>query len=268
MPRLRVAYLGPRHSFTHIAATRLFPDAEYVAAKSITEVFNLVESYEASYGVVPLENSLEGPVGETLDNLASTMLSIYAGLEMRIKLVLATGSENPAKKLYSHPHAYGEAYHNVARILSSHEFIPTTSTSQAATEAARNHAYCLCSEQAARKNNLKIILEDASTAPNYTRFITIAWHDQPRNAHRTMLITALPDKPGSLHDWLEPFAKREINLKMIYSRPVPSKPWHYNFYIELEGTRLDKNIAEALQEAKQRSLFLRILGSYPYRQES
>ncbi len=61
MPRLRVAYLGPRHSFTHIAATRLFPDAEYVAAKSITEVFNLVESYEASYGVVPLENSLEGP---------------------------------------------------------------------------------------------------------------------------------------------------------------------------------------------------------------
>ncbi|WP_317894628.1 prephenate dehydratase [Pyrofollis japonicus] len=264
----RVAFLGPRNSFTHIAAEELFHGYELVPARSVTEVFNRVENYEADYGVVPLENSLEGPVGETLHNLASTMLSIYAGIEMKIGLVLARSGDGAPKRLYTHPHAYGEAYHSVNKLLGTYEYVPTSSTSKAAEEAARNGGYCICSQRAASENKLEVVNNNIGPENNYTRFIVLAWHDQPRNASRTMIVAALPDQPGSLHYWLEPFATRNINLKMIYSMPAPGKPWHYNFYVELEGTRLDKNVAESLKEVHQRSLFLRVLGSYPYHKKT
>ena len=263
----RVAFLGPRYSFTHEAAEALYGgDAEYLAAPSITGVFRMVERYEADYGVVPVENSLEGPVGETLDNLARTMLHISGGVELRIRLVLAASpSDNAPRRLYGHPHAVGEALDTVRRLLGGDlEVVYTPSTSHAAEQAAREGGYCLCSPRAARAHGLNVVLEDASSSDNnYTRFIVLAWRDNPQGASRTSLVAAMPDRPGALYHWLEPFAERGVNLKMIYSRPIPSKPWNYNFYVDLEGSRLDPPVAEALEEAAKRSLFLRVLGSYP-----
>lgn len=108
-----------------------------------------------------------------------------------------------------------------------------------------------------------MLAESVEDGPNYTRFIALAWRDQPERGERTSIITAVPDEPGSLYRLLEPFASHGVNLKMIYSRPIHGKPWHYNFYIDMEGSRLDERVAEALEEARERSLFLRVLGSYP-----
>ena len=258
---VRVAFLGPEHSFTHMAAEKLFPGAELVPCNSITRVFQLVENYEVDYGVVPVENSLEGPVGETLDNLAATMIHVYAALEMRITLVLA--GRRGAGRVYGHPHALREAARSLEKLAPGAELVPAPSTSHAARRAAEEGALCVCSSRAAEAYGLEVIAEGLEDGPNYTRFIALAWRDQPENAERTSIIAAFPDEPGSLYRFLEPFARHRVNLKMIYSRPIQGKPWHYNFYIDLEGSRLDKHIAEALEEAKARSLFLHVLGSYP-----
>ncbi len=257
---VRVAFLGPEHSFTHEAARRFFGDAEYLAMQGIGAVFRAVECFEADYGVVPVENSVEGPVGATLDELARTMLHIYAAIEMRIVLVLAGSG---AKRVYGHPHALGEARTALHRLLPGAETVATVSTSEAAERAAREGGYCVCSRAAAEAHGLPIVAEGVERGVNYTRFLVLSWRDQPEHGERTSIIAAMPDRPGALYRWLEPFAKRGIDLKMIYSRPVPSRPWHYNFYIDLAGTRLDPRIAEALEEAAERSLFLHVLGSYP-----
>jgi len=258
---VRVAYLGPEHSFTHIAARRLFPGAELVPCNRISEVFRVVEGYGADYGVVPVENSIEGPVGETLDNLLSTMLHIYAGLESRIVLVLA-GSRD-ADTVYGHPHALREASEALQRLAPGAALAPVPSTSYAARRASEEGGLCVCSREAAEAYGLEIVAEGVESGPNYTRFVALGWRDQPESADRTSIVAAIPDEPGSLYRFLEPFAANRVDLAMIYSRPWPWKPWHYNFYIDVRGSRLDEHVARALRGAEKRSLFLRVLGSYP-----
>ncbi|NOZ88334.1 MAG: ACT domain-containing protein [Crenarchaeota archaeon] len=263
--RLRVAFLGPENSFTHEAAESLFGDAELVPADTITRVFRMVEGLEVDYGVVPVENSLEGPVGETLDNLARSMLHIAYAVEMKITLVVA--GDPSAGRVYGHPHALGEAGHVLEEVAPGAERVATASTSAAAAEAARSGGLCVCSRRAAEAHGLPVVrvLEPGVGNMNYTRFIAVGWRDNPRGAERTSLVAAMPDTPGALYHWLEPFARRGVNLKMIYSRPSPSKPWNYIFYVDLEGSRLDERVAAAVEEAARRSLFLRVLGSYPVR---
>ncbi len=260
--RPRVAVLGPLHSFTHEAASAIFGDSvEYLAVRGVSQVFRAVESGEAECGVVPVENSIEGPVGATLDELSRTMLHICLGIEHRIRLVVAG---DPSRgRVYGHPHALGEARRALERLVPGAVYVATLSTSEAAERAAREGGLCVCSRAAAEAHGLPIVAEGVERGENYTRFLVVSWRDQPRGAERTSLVAAMPDVPGALYRWLEPFARRGINLRMIYSRPIPSKPWNYNFYVDLGGSRLDPVVAEALEEAGERSLFLRVLGSYP-----
>jgi prephenate dehydratase len=261
---VRVAYLGPEYSFTHLAALGFFGDsAEYAAERSIRAVFEAVESYRVDYGVVPVENSIEGPVGATLDELSKTMLHIYAGIEMRIKLVLAKNPGSAEKRVYSHPHGLAEARTSLERLLPGYEPVAVASTAEAAKRAAEEGGYCVCSKLAAQAHGLEIVADEVERGENYTRFIVLYWRDQPEKAERTSLVAAMPDTPGALYRWLEPFAKRGINLRMIYSRPTPGKPWHYVFHVDIEGSRLDPKVREALEEAAERSLMLHVLGSYP-----
>lgn len=260
--RLRVAVLGPLHSFTHEAAVAVFGDTvEFAAARGVSSVFRLVESGEADCGVVPVENSIEGPVGATLDELSRTMLHICLGIEHRIRLVVA--GDPSAGRVYGHPHALGEARRALERLAPGAVYVATLSTSEAAERAAREGGLCVCSRAAAEAHGLPIVAEGVERGENYTRFLVVSWRDQPQAAERTSLVAAMPDVPGALYRWLEPFARRGINLRMIYSRPIPSKPWNYNFYVDVAGSRLDPVVSEALEEAGERSLFLRVLGSYP-----
>jgi prephenate dehydratase len=257
----RVAFLGPEHSFTHLAALALFGgDAEYLAEASIAGVFAAVEGGRADYGVAPVENSIEGPVGETLDCLASSMLHVYAAAEARIILVLAGSGP---RRVYGHPHALGEARGVLARLLPGAELAPAMSTGEAARLAAEQGGYCVCSRRAAEAHGLPVVAEGVERGENYTRFIAVSWRDQAEKGERTSILAAIPDRPGALYEWLGPFAERGVDLAMIYSRPIPSRPWHYVFYVDLAGGRLEEKVAGAIEEARARSLFLRVLGSYP-----
>ena len=266
--RPRVAFLGPPGSFSHEAAVRVFGEGfeERPVARISAAISMLVEG-SVDYAVVPYENSIEGAVGETLRSLAENAERVRVWLEYvhPVRLVLAsrTGLEG-VRRVYGHPHALGEAREWLERRLPRAELVPVASTSMAAELAAREEgAAAVCSELAARLYGLRVLAEGLATRPNYTRFLVLHYRDNPETGVKTSLVAALPHRPGALHRFLEPFAERGVNLTMIYSYPAPGTPWRYYFFVDLEGSRLEESVAEAIGEAERRASWLRVLGSYP-----
>ena len=263
--RPRVAFLGPRGSFSHEAAARLFPSMVEVATHSISAAVSALVSGEADYAVVPYENSIEGPVGETLRALAENAERVRVWLEYvhPVRLVLAAKGGG-IRRVYGHPHALGEAREWLERRLPGVELVPVASTSVAAELAAREEgAAAVCSRLAAELHGLRVVAEGLSTRPNYTRFLVLHYRDNPETGVKTSIVASVRHEPGSLYRLLEPFAERRVNLTMIYSYPAPGSPWRYYFFIDMEGSRLEDRVAEAIREAGERAAWLRVLGSYP-----
>ena len=257
---VRVSYLGPEGSFSSIIARILYPEATGVPQPSITASIKLVERGSADLAVVPIENSIGGPVTETLTNLSRTILKVSLAAVYRIELVAARRGSR--RVVYGHSHALSEAWEWIEG-LEDYKVSPVSSTSEAAMLASREGGICLCSREAALKHGLEIIADNVSPRSNYTKFIVLGWRDNPSHNGRTMIITVLKDSPGSLYRFLEPFAKEDLNLTMIYSMPLGSGEWRYLFYIEVDGSRIDERVERALREARRRALFLTLLGTYP-----
>ncbi len=259
---LKVAYLGPPGSYTHQAAALGFPSAKLIATRSISEVFEVVVKGEADYGVVPIANKLEGPVNETIDNLFYHNLFVSKSIEIPIRIVLASGTVRDVseiKKIYGHPMIFGQA----RRLLDELKVptISTRSTSEAAKIAAQEEgAAALCSPLAAELYGLKVLRESVEDHPeNSTKFFVISKY-MSRQGELSALIVSVPHHPGGLYKFLEPFAKRNVNLTMVYSRPMKTLPWKYIFYVELEGSI--EGLEDVLEEAKERANFMKLLGSY------
>ncbi|UXD21903.1 chorismate mutase [Ignicoccus pacificus DSM 13166] len=260
----KVAYLGPPGSYTHEASTYLFPEERntLVPKRTISEVFDSVAKGESDFGVVPIANKLEGPVNETIDNLLFHEVHVVKSIEIPIRIVLGSGTVNrieEIKKVYGHPMIFGQATKLLSRLRVP--TIATTSTSEAAKIASEEDgAAALCSPMAARLYNLKVLLDSVEDYPsNSTRFFVIG-KELLKDGSYTALLTSVPHKPGGLYHFLEPFASKNVNLTMIYSRPMKGYPWNFVFYIEMEGSI--EELREVLEEAKRRSMFLKVLGSY------
>lgn len=216
---------------------------------------------------MPLQNSLEGPVNETLDNLY-TNPSIYVNevLELEVQLVLASKSvEKRYSKIYSHTHALRELRRGVLEAFGA-QIVPVESTSHAAMLASQEaSAAAVCSRRAAEIYGLKVVLEDIQGVNNITKFAVIS-RKLTTSGHRTMALATVPHRPGGLLRLLEPFYHEGINLTMIYSRPLRHNPWHYYFLLEFEGSLEDVNVQRCLREIPEEGYGVRICGSYPIRQ--
>ncbi len=257
-----VAYLGPPGSYTHEAASILFPKEKLVSKGTIAEVFEAVEKGEAEYGVVPIANRLEGPVNETIDLLFQSNVKVYHDIEIPVRIMLASGTVNSLKeikRIYGHPMIFKQATKLLKEL--NVETVPTKSTSEAAIIASREEgAAALCSPKAVELYGLKVLKANVEDKPhNATRFFVISKLDNPEGSMTSILVT-VPHKPGGLYNFLEVFAKNSVNLTMIYSRPMKDVPWRYIFYIEMEGSR--KKLEKVLEEAKSRSAIMKVLGSY------
>jgi prephenate dehydratase len=260
--KVKVAYLGPPGSYTHEAASVLFPKEELVPKGSIPEVFEAVEKGEAEFGVVPIANRLEGPVNETIDLLTQTSLKVYHDVEIPVRIMLASGTVkdlSEVKKVYGHPMIFKQATKLLKEL--SVQTVPTSSTSEAARIASREPgAAALCSPKAVELYGLKVLRANVEDkAHNATRFFVLHKHDDPRG-ERTAILASVPHKPGGLYEFLTPFARKGVNLTMIYSRPLKEHPWRYVFYIEMEGSRTE--LKDVLEEASKNATFLKVLGSY------
>ena len=254
--RPKVAYLGPEGSYTEEAAFTVFPKMIPKPVSSIKEVFEAVEDGEAEFGVVPFANRLEGPVNETIDRLFLSPLKIWYDVEIPVRIVLAS-KDGKVERVFGHPMVFKQATKVLEKL--NVEAIPVSSTSAAAKLASEGKGACLCSPRAAKIYGLKVIIESAEDNPlNSTRFFVLSKLER-REGNRSSMLFTVPHTPGALFKFLEPFAKRNINLTMVYSRPVREQPWNYIFYIEFEG-RAEEDLIEDL---KGRSSFLKLLGTYP-----
>ena len=267
---MKVAFQGERGAYSEEAVIQFFgEEAESLPCRDLPSVFNAVESGKADYGVVPVENSIEGSVNETYDLLLTTGLRVCGEIHLRVRhFLLAHPEAEPSKirRVYSHPQALAQCRgYILSRGL---EPVPSYDTAGAAKmiiEEKILDAAAIASERTAKIYGLKIIdreIEDYGR--NYTRFLVIGGHDvEPTGNDKTSIIFSLPHVPGSLYKALEEFATRGINLTRIESRPTKHRPFEYYFFVDFEGHRLEDKVREALEGLTHKSTFLKVLGSYP-----
>jgi len=268
--KVRVGFQGEPGAYSEEAVFSVFPNADPIGYKSFREVFDAVEKNECEYAVIPIENSLEGAVGEVHDLLFEYPLMVRGEIILRIKhnlLALPGTTINMIKNVYSHPQALAQCSTFINRYkLNPIAVYDTAGAAKLLKEKNDRYAAAIASKRAADIYGLNILMEGIeNNINNYTRFLIIGTEDikKPTGSDKTSIIFGVRHVPGALYRALEPFAKRGINLTRIESRPSKRKPWEYLFYVDFEGHRLDVKVASALQELQQVTSIIKILGSYP-----
>ncbi len=272
-----VAYLGPENTNTHFAAKKKFGTrCAYRHAATVEEIFQLVERAKADFGVVPIENSLEGAVTHTLDrfiDFAESPAKIYGEIVLPIQhfLIMAPGaSEKRIRVVYSHPQALAQCQTWLDKHYPRASRRETGSTAEAVEKLLMQKEGIWPLQERSAVGRLELAQEHklkATPIPlgpkNQTRFLVISLQGALRGRqNKTSLMFALKDKPGALYDALTPFKKYGINLTKIESRPSRRKAWEYVFFIDLQGHQLDERVAKAIAALKKGVTWLKVLGSY------
>ena len=266
---MTVSYLGPEATFTHLASLSKFGSSvKYVPCTSITEVFAEVDQKRADYGVIPIENSIEGAVSHSLDMFIDSDLKICSEILFEISHNLMANCDlKYVKRIYSKAEVFGQCRLWLERNVPRVELLEATSTSQAAQRAQKEDgAGAIASKLAATLYNLNILaggIEDM--AHNVTRFLVIGRHmAQKTKQDKTSIVVSIKDKVGALYEMLEPIRKNKVNMTKIESRPSKKKAWDYYFFIDMEGHVDDVRVKKALDAMEERVRFLKVLGSYPF----
>ncbi len=265
---LKIAYLGPEATFTHLAALKRFgSQVQYVACNNITDVFTEVEREAADFGVVPIENSIEGAVSHTLDMFVDSDLKICAQIILDVQHnLLSMYPKQKIERIYSNPQVFGQCRIWLQENLPNAEKIEVSSTTYAAQIAAREkNSACIASLLAAKVYKLKVVASDIEDSPhNITRFLVVGKTYAGQTSHdKTSILFSIKDRVGALHDMLLPFRKYKLNLTKIESRPSKKKAWDYYFFLDLEGHIDNAKVKNALSELENKCKFLKVLGSYP-----
>lgn len=265
---LKVAYLGPAATFTHLASLKKFGSSVvYIPQNSISDVFSEIGKGRVDYGVVPIENSIEGAINHTLDMFIDSDLKICSEISLTISHnLLSNTTVKRIKKVYSNPQVFAQCRSWLEANLSNVELIEVSSTTKAAELASKSKsAAAIASIVASRIYRLKIIAERIEDyTDNVTRFLVIG-NSIPNSTRddKTSVMFSIKDRVGALHNMLSPFKKNGINLTKIESRPSKKKAWDYYFFVDFSGHVSDAKVKKALDELAKECTFFKILGSYP-----
>ncbi len=276
-----VAYLGPEATFTHQAVRRQFgTSARTVPCGSIAAVFAEVERGQAEFGVVPVENSTEGVVNHTLDSFLDSNISIAAEIVVNVdQCLLARGDVELAsiERVYSHPQALAQCRGWLGANLPRVTLIETSSTAAAALAASGDaKSAAIAAELASRIYGLEILRAKLQDVPeNITRFFVVSAssdkspapvnrepRDDGEGNFKTSIVLSLPDRPGCLHEILQPIAARGVNLTRIESRPTKRKAWDYVFFLDLDGQLADPAVAQVIRDLEGICQLCKVLGCY------
>ncbi len=266
---MKVAYLGPEATFTHQAAMRYFGGSvNFVSQDSIPDVFRVVERGQTPFGVVPVENSSEGAVGQTLDHLAGSGVRICGETFCQIShcIMSLEHSLGAIERVYSHPQALAQCLGWLSQKLPSRPLIPVASTSAAAVKAGEERgSAAVGSSMLAGLHGLEVLATDIQDlALNQTRFLIIgSVENSPTGKDKTSVLFTTSHKPGALWRALTPLAEMGINLTKIESRPSKERPWEYIFFVDFEGHIGDDHVALTIRALEGCVEKLKVLGSYP-----
>ncbi len=273
--RLRVAYLGPAGTSSHVAAREAFgAQVELVPVLTLADVISAVERGQVDHALLPIENTSEGVVTQALDALLGCEVPLAGERWLRIsyQLVSQSGRREDVRRVASHPQALAQCRGWLDRNLAGVERLETSSTAAAAELAAREPGTAaIVNPFLAEESGLASVasaIEDRRD--NTTRFLVLGGATPPPSGNDlTMLAyTVRKAESGALHRLLEPFSRLGVNLTSIQARPLKGAPWEYVFFLDLEGHQSEPRVREAVEAAGRVANSFRVLGSFPRAREA
>ena len=263
-----VAFLGPIGSFGHMASLSHFGSAtELVPVSPQIDIFTEVEAGRADYGVVAIENSVQGTVRDVLERFQRTPLKICAETFQPVKQhLLSQSTLNEIKCIYSHPQPFAQCRTWLGRYMDGVEQIEVVSTSEAALRASQEPSTAaIASELASEIYQIPVVASAIMDEPdNTTRFFVIGNHAAEPSGHdRTSLFFAIQDRVGALYQVLGVLEAARLNMSYLESLPSRAKPWEYIFFVEMDGHVADESVAATLEKLEALCRDVKILGSYP-----
>jgi 3-deoxy-7-phosphoheptulonate synthase len=267
----RIVYHGVPGSFSHKACSQFFGEETPTQnCASFRSVFQAVENGEATFGIIPIENSLTGSIHENYDLLLEYDLKIVGELSLRIKHNLighADATLDGIKRVYSHPQVFQqcreflEGYPDWDLVASK----DTASCVRRIKENGDPQEAAIASKDAAQLSQMKIMKEGIETNPrNFTRFVVISKEEFPAGSRgKSSLIYSVSNTPGALYETLKIFSENHVNLVKLESRPIHARPWEYLFYADLEADITDEKYSNILERLQKSTEYLKVLGSYP-----
>ncbi len=267
---IRVAFQGETGAYSEEAAARIFgAGVKAHPFETLDDVFQAVEKGDMLYGVIPVENSLEGSISRSYDLMLNSGLKVCGETELRVVHCLIANhgvTLDNVKKVYSHPQALGQCSSFLKHLQA--ELIPEYDTAGSVKMIKRKgikDGAAIAGARAAEIYSMNILahgIEDNQN--NSTRFFVLAKEDAgPTGKDKTSIVFSVKHQPGALYAALKAFSDNSINLTKIESRPTRQRAWEYNFYVDFEGHREDIVVKRVLSEVDKYSLFLKVLGSYP-----
>jgi len=275
---LRVAFQGIEGSYSQLAARKYFAvrsdGMEFVGTDTFAEALAMAESGEVGYAFLPVENTTAGSINQTYDLLRQTALAIVGEEVLHVRhhlLGLVGAKEKDLRRVLSHPQALIQCSQFLAS-LENVELVAFVDTAAAAEEVSASgdpRQAAIASAEAGEIYGLTVLREAiADQEENWTRFVVISGLEielDPRIPAKTSLVFTTPHREGALAHCLNLLAKHGVNLTKLESRPVPSRPWEYLFYADIEGSVVSGDAALAIAELRRECPYLRVLGSYPAR---
>jgi chorismate mutase/prephenate dehydratase len=268
--KIAVAYLGPEATFTHLAGIKYFGrSADHIALETIDDVFNEVDKERLEYGIVPVENSIEGSVFSTLDSFIKYNVKICGELQLPIShnLICKSGNIADIQSVASHPQPLAQCREWLRKHLPGIPTIEVFSTGAAAKMAANNpNIGAIASSLAIKTYNIQEVVKGIEDyRGNTTRFLVIGKQSPPPcgNDKTSVLLSLRTNRPGALKEVLCAISDRNIDLTKIESRPIKSEKWKYLFFLDIAGHIEDNLINECCETLKKNSSFFEWIGSYP-----
>lgn len=265
---IRVSFQGERGAYSEAAAISFFNEKiETVPLPTFAEVLDSTLNDKTEYSILPVENSIEGSVGESNDLLYDTTLNVVGEKYQKIQhCLIGFGSFEKIDTVYSHPQALGQC----RKFIQKNKFktIPTYDTAGSVRiikELNKENIACIASRQASEIFQVPVISENIADNPkNYTRFLVLSKKSTNESKKdKTSIVFSIKHEPGALYQIIEKISKYGINLTKIESRPKKSTSWEYNFYVDFEGHQNNSKVKEMLNKINEETLYLKILGSYP-----
>jgi chorismate mutase / prephenate dehydratase len=267
---ITASFQGEVGAYSEEAAFQYFGSgAQLKPCASLEEAFQAVENRDVQYGIVPVENSLEGSIPRTYELLLDSALKVSGETQIRVVhclIGLPDSQIDSIKEVYSHPQALGQCKTFLRQM--GWKLIPSYDTAGSVKmikEQCLTDKAAIASARAADIYGMKILVRSIEdNANNYTRFFVLSRQDAPISDNdKTSIVFTGKHTPGALYDALKVLAESRINLTRIESRPTRQKPWEYNFYADIEGHRESPEVKEALKNLEKATVFLKVLGSYP-----
>ncbi len=265
---VQISYLGPEATYTHLASLSKFgASVAYSPAASFREVFRDVEQGLSDYGVIPIENSIDGAVTNALDLMIDSDLKICSEIYFGISHHLM--SKSPIEKIrrvYSKAEVFGQCRMWIERHLHGAELIPTASSAAAAQKVKNEKgAAAIGSSLAAKLYGLPVLAKGIQDfSENVTRFLVISKTIPGQTGDdKTSILVSVKDKVGALHEVIAPFMKYKVNMSKIESRPSKKKAWEYYFFIDFEGHVENARVRRMLLDVEKNARFIKVLGSFP-----